>query len=443
MNEDRRPYRVNGKEVVVDADNVNYGNTNVEEVLDDVIGRVEDLEEGGGSGGGDDAAAEYVYTEDDCTVENTGIYINGGVGTNNNYNCSDYIPVPEDKKLKMYVKFNYNLDVYGIYFYTKKTGEYAFLSAIGSVGPYADWTEVTLPDLADAIRFNAKKGYQISVKFVEQPVADTPAVKLKVAAWNIGGLGNGSADTTITAETADAKRSAYRKVFDKVNADILCISEYFPYFIYTSQNPSTGQKTFDLNTREEILSNYPFYKLGQLYSYNCNCVFSKFPIVSTKQVHYSNNTAYTMTRYLKEVTMKINGKIVKVVTTHLAEENDAHTTNMGLAQIEQLIERYADCPYVIIGADFNIHITDRLGDYVDGSGTDGYLNYKYFTDAGYTLLRFDYLDHSMLVNPLSASTADNIVVKGFAMGQREFIYEQGVSENLSDHCMIACELVML
>lgn len=453
MNNKRKSYIINNDEVVVEAENALYsgvsGTDNVAGALDsinDELGsidaRVDALENSGSS----DALSVYTYTEDDCTVENTAVAFNGNVGTYNNFNCSDYIPIPEDKKLKMYVKFNYNNDTYGIYclnFYTKKTGEYAFLSTIGAVGPYADWTEVALPELADAIRLNAKKGYQISVKFVEQPVADTPAVKLKVAAWNIGGLGNGSADTTITAETADAKRSAYRKVFDKVNADIFCISEYFPYFIYTSQNPSTGQKTFDLNTREEILSNYPFYKLGQLYTLNCNCVFSKFPIVSTKQVHYSNNTAYTMTRYLKEVTLKINGKIVKVVTTHLAEENDAHTTNMGLAQIEQLIERYADCPYVIIGADFNIHITDRLGDYVDGSGTDGYLNYKYFTDAGYTLLRFDYLDHSMLVNPLSASTADNIVVKGFAMGQREFIYEQGVSENLSDHCMIACELVML
>lgn len=436
MNEDRRPYRVNGKDVVVNADNVNYGNTNVEEVLDDVIGRVEDLEEGGGSGGGDDAAAEFVYTEDDCTVENTAIYINGTVSTNNNYNSTDYIEIPTDKKLKMYVKCNYNLDVYGIYFYTMRSGPTAFLSAIGGVGPYSGWTEVTIPERAYAIRFSAKKGHHISIKFVEQPVADTPSVKLKVAAWNIGGLSLGSDYSNITDANADAKRAAYRKVFDNVNADILCISEYSVQF-NTSPAPNTL-------TKDEIFCNYPYYKLGYKESYNCNCVFSKFPILASREIGY---TVKDMNRYLKEVTLKLNGKIVKVVTTHLSEEPTdgayAHQVNKGIDQMGQLIDLYANDPYVIIGADFNIHITDTIGDYVDGSGTDGYNNYKYLTDAGYTLLRFDYLDHSMLVNPLSASTADNIAVKGFAMGQREFIYEQGVSENLSDHCMIACELVML
>ena len=138
-------------------------------------------------------------------------------------------------------------------------------------------------------------------------------------------------------------------------------------------------------------------------------------------------------RYIKETTIRINGKDVKVVTAHFDESQNY------VDQLGEVIAFYANDPYVIIGADFNIHRGDTWGEYPDGANT-GYLNYKYLTEAGYTLMNYDYLD---IANPLSQSTADNIAVKGFAMGKREFIYEEGVSETLSDHCMVACELVML
>lgn len=449
MNNKRKSYIINNEEVVVDAENALYSGVsgtdnvagaldsindelgNIDEELTDIDTRVDALENSSGS----DAVAVYTYTEADCTIENSGIYSNGTEGANTRYDSTDYIPIPKDMKVKMYIKTDYTFYAYGLYFYTKKTGTYTFMlnTAIVYTGPFTDYTELTIPENADAIRFSFDKqaGTHIYVKFVEQPVADTPIVKLKVAAWNIGGLSGGSSSSTITDENVDEKRAAYRSQFDDVNADIVCLSEYSTIF-----NTSTSSAT-----KDEILCNYPYYKLGDVQTYNYNCVFSKFPILSTRTIYF---TEHGQARYLKEVTLKLNGKLVKVVATHLDWENDAGTINYYIPQLQELVEIYANDPYVIIGADFNIHTTDKMGDYVDGSGTDGYKNYQYLTNAGYTLMNFDYLNiknpnDSAVAAAIGPHTADNIAVKGFAMGKREYVDTEG----LSDHNMVTCELVML
>ena len=449
MNNKRKSYIFNNEEVVVEAENALYsgvsGTDNVAGALDSIKGELEDVDEqltdidtridALENSSGSDAVAVYTYTEADCTIENSGIYSNGTEGANTRYDSTDYIPIPKDMKVKMYIKTDYTFYAYGLYFYTKKTGTYTFMlnTAIVYTGPFTDYTELTIPDNADAIRFSFDKqaGTHIYVKFVEQPVADTPIVKLKVAAWNIGGLSGGSSSSTITDENVEEKRAAYRSQFDDVNADIVCLSEYSTIF-----NTSTSSAT-----KDEILCNYPYYKRGDVQTYNYNCVFSKFPILSTRTIYF---TEHGQARYLKEVTLKLNGKLVKVVATHLDWENDAGTINYYIPQLQELVEIYADDPYVIIGADFNIHTTDKMGDYVDGSGTDGYKNYQYLTNAGYTLMNFDYLNiknpnDSAVAAAIGPHTADNIAVKGFAMGKREYVEVEG----LSDHNMVTCELVML
>lgn len=451
MNNKRKSYIINNEEVVVEAENALYsgvsGTDNVAGALDSIKGELEDVDEqltdidtridALENSSGSDAVAVYTYTEADCTIENSGIYSNGTEGANTRYDSTDYIPIPKNMKVKMYIKTDYTFYAYGLYFYTKKTGTYTFMlnTAIVYTGPFTDYTELTIPDNADAIRYSFDKqaGTHIYVKFVEQVVKDD-IVKLKVASWNIGGLSGGSSSSTITDENVEEKRAAYRKQFDEANADIVCLSEYSAIF-----NTSTSS-----TTRDEILCNYPYYKLGDVQTYNYNCVFSKFPILSTRTIYF---TEHGQARYLKEVTLKFNGKLVKVVATHLDWENDAGTINYYIPQLQELVEIYANDPYVIIGADFNIHTTDKMGDYVDGSGTDGYKNYQYLTNAGYTLMNFDYIT---ITNPwkypngtLKGSTADNIAVKGFAMGKREYIYTENVSNELSDHAMVACELVML
>ena len=147
MNNKRKSYIINNEEVVVDAENALYsgvsGTYNVAGALDSIKGELEDVDqrlETIENGGGQSELAEYVYTEDDCTIENSGIYSNGTEGANTRYDSTDYIPIPKDMKVKMYIKTDYTFYAYGLYFYTKKTGTYTFMlnTAIVYTGPFTD-----------------------------------------------------------------------------------------------------------------------------------------------------------------------------------------------------------------------------------------------------------------------------------------------------------------
>ena len=430
-----------------DAENVDYTNasmqnvSNVDDALDHVQGKIDTLD------GRVDAVENpqptvTEYTEADCTEDNKRVYVNGSLDTNSNCKSSGYIDIPLGGKI--YIKltgYDYESN-WGAAFYGYKevscypqastyddeddSDRHSFVSKVVSIEASSEYTEIPIPDNAIAFRFTHKKSnasYHTSVKIVvDRPVVEGDR-KLKVASWNIGHFSKGKKQySTITDETVDAMRIAYRKVFDAVSADFLCLSEFDEVFNSDAEN-STPQS--------EILGNYPFYKIGEKHDFNCNAVFSRYPILATQELRMNKDVQY---RYIKETTIRINGKLVKVVTAHFDE------TSNYVTQLQEIISYYADDPYVIIGADFNIHRGDTWG-HASGAGSNvGYLNYQYLTDAGYTLINYDYLN---IDNPLSASTADNIAVKGFAMGKREYIYEENVSENLSDHCMVACELVML
>lgn len=446
----KKPYRINNKDVVVKSENAVYdgnisGVDNAQDAIDNLDERVLELESAEPPVTPvtpDSDVTEYVYTEADCTLTGQAIYTNAtSPQTKNGYNCSEFITIPPGAK--MYIKMNFTFSSsYPLLFYshTNTGSNYDWMTGKNFYGgSLAEYTELVIPENAVAIRFNfpVSASNHISIKFVVEPKMEN-VVKLRVAAWNIGHFGGGASSSGITDDNVEAKRAAYRKQFDEANADIICFSEFDTVF-----NTDTSSAP-----KDEILSNYPYYSVGTKGTYNCNAIFSRLPILQTQERYYQ---VAAQNRYVKEVTLKLNGKIVKVVATHLDFENSAHTSNY-VAQFAELIPLYENDPYVIIGADFNVHIDDQFGEYVDGSGTDGYLNYQYLTEAGYTLVNCDYL---MIDNPwrypagdshageLKGSYADNIAVKGFAMGRREWIYTEDVSNTLSDHCMIACELVML
>ncbi len=362
-----------------------------------------------------------------------------------NYKCTDFIDIPVG--VRMFIKTNYAITSTLCIVLVKDKGQnvYSVTKSVTSGGPYTEWTEITIPDYTRHLRFTLPNNTSnhISIKFVEKSSIDG-VVKLKVASWNVEGW-----DEPRSQMTIDQMRKAYREVFDRVNADIICMSEYRRLFDTGNQNSIA---------ENEILCNYPFRKIGDGGSYTYNVIVSKLPIVDVRQYQFqsqtngvSESTPYGMQRYYKEATIRINGKEIKVISTHCDyQKNDGnHQDQDNTPQFEELIERYANCPYVIIGADFNIHTWDWNGDYVDGSQTDGYNNYKYFTEAGYTLMNFDFLK---IPSPLDFGvignhTADNIAAKGFVMGKREYV-DGTVSTNdevkgLSDHPMVACELIML
>ncbi len=398
------------------------------------------------------------YTEAAATVIGKKISVQGTEENGSGYKCSPFIATP--KGVRMYVKTDYAFTgTLSIVFYKYQGNDVnAVASVVKTGGPYSDWTEIALPDNLRYLRFTLtnNSSNHIAIKFVEQP-SIPDVVKLKVASWNVEAWDEPRGEMTIAE-----MRNAFREVFDRVNADIICMSEYRKLFDYNDQNSLA---------ENEILGNYPFKKIGiGNDSYNFNVIVSKLQIVDSRDFGFSTKTNGSPTpqaRYWKEATIRINGKDIKVVASHFDYQNERHQTADEQAehyeeQFKQIVQYYANEPYVIIGADFNVHKWDKNGvhKYIspgvsdpdevyisspgdENYGKDGYLNYQYFIDAGYTLMNFDYLT---LVNPkdggttIGDHTADNIAVKGFAMGKREYV---SGTYGLSDHPMVACELIML
>ena len=421
-----------------EAQNVDYTNedmtgvTNAKGALDNLHSRLDAIENPS------DIVAEY--SEADATTANMRLWGDGSEHEDSSYKSTGYLTIPPCAK--MFIKTDYAFSGTLLMVFYTAVGETSQSQLnIKEGGPYTDWTEIVIPGTKNYLRFTLSNN-SFAIKFVEKYSNDV--VKLKVASWNVEGFSQGSYETdpAINNSTVDANRKAYRGVIDSVNADIICFSEFYPKF-NRDDNASTPQG--------EILCNYPYNAIGENYSYNMNAVFSKLPILHIRKIHFTNQTN-NYTRNFIETTLRLNGKDVKVVATHFDfQEKDLvrYPQNAGQdnsPQFREIISRYANEPYVIICADFNVHTWDHNGEYVSGDQTDGYLNYQYFTDAGYTLLNFDYL---ILKNPKDASEpgefgehiADNIAVKGFAMGKREYI--AGTYGQLSDHPMVACELVML
>ena len=424
-----------------EAQNVEYANedmtgvTNAKGALDALHARIGDIENPQ-----EPIVAEY--SEADASIIGTRIETRSLVIEDGNYKCTGFLAIPIGAR--MYIKTDYAITSTLCIVLLKYQGNnvYAVSKSVTTGGPYTEWTEITLPDNTQYFRFTLpnNSSNHISIKFVAKPSIEG-VTKIKVASWNVEGWNEPRSVMTI-----DEMRKAYREVFDRVDADIICFSEYGKWL------DGTSAKT--LLAEDEILCNYPYRKIGDSHdSYNYNVVVSKLPIVDVREFGYTSQ-ANGQSRYWKEVTLRINGKDVKVVATHCDfQKNDGnHQDQDNTLQFEQLIAKYANNPYVIICADFNIHKWDWNGDYVSGNGDDGYNNYQYFAEAGYTLLNFDYLT---LINPKDGGTevgnhtADNIVVKGFAMGKREYVpgtYGE-VANNatlpLSDHPMVACELIML
>lgn len=440
-----------------EAQNVDYTNedmegvTNAEGALDALNERINNI-----NNPTEQVVAEY--SEEAATLSGKYVSVQGTEGDNANCKCTPFISTPEG--VKMLVKTDYAFTgTFCMVFYRAQTNDVTgVIKVVSTGGPYSDWTEIPLPDNLRYIRWTMSNNSSkhIAIKFVSLPAIEN-VVKLKVAAWNVAGWDEPRSQMTIAE-----MRKAFREVFDSVDADIICMSEY--------------RRLFDLNdnnsiAENEILCNYPFRKIGTGGSYTYNVIVSKLPIVNVREYMFQSQTNGVteggMKRYYKEATIRIGDKEIKVVSSHFDFQNEQYETEYQQSQhyegqFQEIVSRYANEPYVIIGADFNVHKWDKNGvhKYIgpgesdpdevyissqgdENYGKDGYLNYQYFIDAGYTLLNFDYLT---LVNPkdggttVGAHTADNIVVKGFAMGAREYVPG---TYGLSDHPMVACELVML
>ena len=231
-----------------------------------------------------------------------------------------------------------------------------------------------------------------------------------VAHWNIGNFSNGTFyETTISIDSASQKKTAYIDFLNSVNADILGLCEYHPFFSLNNDD-----------THSSILSMYKYASVGTKRHYNCNAIFTDLlPFYYESDIVYNEHKQY---RYYRYVDLKINYKTVKFVETHLDWNEGSTGAQSRASQIQQLVNDFKDYPYVIICGDFNISNISE---------------YDIFKEAGYTLAnggKFGFLKTYPSNKP--AGVIDNIILKGFSISNVEVF----AKPNLSDHCLLKCIL---
>lgn len=243
--------------------------------------------------------------------------------------------------------------------------------------------------------------------------------KITVASWNIGHFALGkSGDTKLTHAVLDFYKQTYRAYFNDLNADILALVEYNPLMV----NATESQAAVDAH--EAILSNYRDAQIGPKYDYNCNAIFSNgIEVLRTDTVLFSK---MVQKRYYMVTTMRLDGDIVKVVSTHLDWNQGENGAPYRALQIQELIEAFKNDKYVIMCADWNTSKSEE---------------FDAFIEAGYDMANHGYLGDILTYPAGSAprSCYDNIITKGFAHSNVKVIN----NVMLSDHCLIKSDLTKL
>ena len=201
-----------------------------------------------------------------------------------------------------------------------------------------DGTELTA--LRDNKSVNIRRAYDID----GNPVF---AKMLKVASYNVGGWYDGTG-----TNVPDAKANAYLKMqndtLENVNADIICLEEFWTYFSGTTK------------AYNAILSNfYPYYHSANgSNQYFGRCICSKFPMSDYAQHSFANEA----NRYYDEVTVDVNGVQIHVFVTHLSGSSDRQVRIDQAKEIHDYIAAQGYERYIVFG-DFNVSMVSPMSDY--------------------------------------------------------------------------------
>ncbi len=256
------------------------------------------------------------------------------------------------------------------------------------------------------------------------------AQKIHYAHWNVGHFTyydkrSGGSSPSISEADSPAMQLRYKKMLNKVHADIIGICEYDPVF-----------DAVNTPTKSTIFGNYKYQYDGTKYGYQCNSIFSQIVAKSEQSVTFaskpSSGNSHT---YYRHCVIVIGGVEVHVVETHLNwETNESTGKRYAFEQMDELISAFGAYGHVIISGDFNFNDIDE---------------YQPFVDAGYTLVNGSYLELDTFLSYLESDPPigahlDNIIVKGFAVSNIQAWDESGYTQDgLSDHSMISCDLILI
>lgn len=245
----------------------------------------------------------------------------------------------------------------------------------------------------------------------------------RYAHWNIGHFtyyDNRQGDSTpdITAANFDTMIARYKNALNEINSDVLCVCEDDPLF------DAVGDLSLDV-----LYYKYGIKYQGTKYNYMCASIYANLPLTVTSVSEITYPQTVQANRYYKLMVATLNGKTIKIVETHLDWNQGDNGAAYRAAQIQKLISDFANDPFVIISADFNVEDTTE---------------YEAFASAGYNMANHGYLDDLVTyhghTSPYNQKPLDNILAKGFRINNIKV--HEGTFD-LSDHAAISCDLTMI
>lgn len=247
--------------------------------------------------------------------------------------------------------------------------------------------------------------------------------KFRYAHWNIGHFTyydniQGSSTPDIPDDEAEAMAVRYKKALNEINADVLGVCEDDPVF------DAAGDTSIDM-----LYYKYGIKYQGTKYNYMCASIYTNLPLVVSSVTEEIYPHTVQTNRYYKLMVATLNGHTVKIIETHLDFDQGEHGAEYRATQILKLITDFANDPYVIISADFNVASTTE---------------YDSFANAGYEMANHGYIGDLVTyhghLSPYNQRPLDNILAKGFRMSNIK-VHED--TFDLSDHAAISCDLEMI
>lgn len=221
-------------------------------------------------------------------------------------------------------------------------------------------------------------------------IKDSQYQNMRVSEWNIGYWNNGVKHQEgnqygVPNAEVDTYLPRVKSLLTKICSEILVITEWVTYFDqnYTMDSYNTLLKQF-----------YPYKYTDR--GDNKPAIFSKYPFVG------SVGTFIHGGEYSKGV-LTINGKEIIIVALHLTSAADG--VSIRTQNCQDIVDEYADAPYVIVTGDFNNYPNDNQAEL------------QPFVTAGWNLGNCGYWGKLNTYNPNYPQDPgewyiDNVITKG-------------------------------
>lgn len=170
---------------------------------------------------------------------------------------------------------------------------------------------------------------------------------LTVASYNVGGWYYGGG-TNVPAEKDDAYYRMQFETLQNINADILCIEEFWTMFSQSGRTAASLLSQF-----------YPYIETRNgTDQYFGRAICSKYPITSYTSNLFTGETK----RYYDVASINVYGRTIYAFVTHFSTSSDASVRVTEATEINNYIDAKGFDKFFVCG-DFNVAVLDPLSEY--------------------------------------------------------------------------------